>query len=341
MIEYTSCGLVELKFDGGGDAVTGMRFKGYGAVFGNVDKGGDLIEPGAFSAFLADMRAGKQEWPAMLSQHGAMGMTAQDMTPVGVWHNLGEDGKGLDTEGEFADTERGIELYKLGKMKPRPALKGLSIGYIAKESTPRTKPDEPSRRLKRIDLIEISPVTFPANGKARVSAVKSIEELTSLRDAEEVLRARGFSKTEAVAFVARIKGIGPGDPVVLLHGCGQDAAGFAAVTGMHRVADRGRFVVLFPEQDRLANAQGCWNWFDKAHQGHAGEPAMIAAMTRQIAQAHGVDGRDGRDAQGGDEPPPHEGQTHPGDDRRDPGEDELQERLHGCITLSLRLGMGG
>lgn len=194
-IEYTNCGLVELKFDGGGDAVTGMRFSGYGAVFGNVDKGGDVIEPGAFSNFLADMHAGKHEWPAMLSQHGAMGLTSQDMTPVGVWHDLAEDGKGLKTEGEFADTERGIELYKLGKMKPRPAINGLSIGYIAKELTPRSLPDEPRRRLKRIDLIEISPVTFPMNGKARISSVKSID---NERDLETwLMRDAGLSRKEA------------------------------------------------------------------------------------------------------------------------------------------------
>ena len=213
-IEYTRCGLIELKFDGGGDAVTGMRFQGYGAVFGNVDKGGDLIEPGAFSAFLADMRSGKQDWPAMLSQHGGMGLTAQDLTPVGIWHDLAEDGKGLMTEGEFADTDRGIELYKLGKMKPRPAITGLSIGYIAKQSVPRTMPDEPRRRLKQIDLIEISPVTFPMNGKARISAVKSLDEIASLADAEAFLReVGGLSKSQAVAFIARVKAAsGRGDP---------------------------------------------------------------------------------------------------------------------------------
>ena len=207
-IEYTSCGLIELKFDGGGDAVTGMRFQGYGAVFGNVDKGGDLIEPGAFASFLSDMRDGKQEWPAMLSQHGAMGLTTQDLTPVGIWHDLAEDGKGLKTDGEFADTERGIELYKLGKMKPRAAITGLSIGYIAKEFIPRTLPTDPRRRLKRIDLIEISPVTFPMNGKARIDSVKSIEELGSLSEIERHLRdVCGMSKSEATAMVSRVKSV--------------------------------------------------------------------------------------------------------------------------------------
>ena len=50
--------------------------------------------------------------------------------------------------------------------------------------------------------------------------------------------------------------------MVMLHGCGQDAQGFAASTRMNRIALRERFLVLYPEQDRLANVNGCWNWFD-------------------------------------------------------------------------------
>jgi Esterase PHB depolymerase len=50
--------------------------------------------------------------------------------------------------------------------------------------------------------------------------------------------------------------------LVMLHGCGQDASSFAAGSRMNRIAERERFMVLYPEQDRLANTQGCWNWFD-------------------------------------------------------------------------------
>ena len=39
-----------------------------------------------------------------------------------------------------------------------------------------------------------------------------------------------------------------------------------------------------------ANAQGCWNWFKHNHQGRErGEPALLAAMARHIAETHGVD----------------------------------------------------
>ncbi len=200
-IEFIECGLVELKFDGGGDAVTGMKFEGYGSVFGNIDAGGDVVEPGAFAAYLADVKNGKQQWPAMLSQHGGMGLTAQDMTPVGIWHDLAEDGKGLKSDGEFADTERGTELYKLAKMKPRPALNGLSIGYIAKEVIQRSKPDEPRRRLKRVDLTEISPVTFPMNRKARMTSVKALAD--NERELEAwLMRDAGLSLREAKTVIS-------------------------------------------------------------------------------------------------------------------------------------------
>lgn len=203
-MEHLNCGLIELKFAGSG--ADAMSFEGYGAVFGNVDGGGDLIEPGAFANFLADIKADRQPWPAMMSQHGAMGLTSEDLTPIGVWTDFAEDGHGLKVQGVLADTARGVEMYKLMKMKPRPAINGLSIGYIAKEAIPRSSPDEPRRRLKRLDLIEVSPVTRPMNGKARVTGVKNIEELFSLSEIESYLReAGGFSRNEAKTLIARIK----------------------------------------------------------------------------------------------------------------------------------------
>lgn len=50
--------------------------------------------------------------------------------------------------------------------------------------------------------------------------------------------------------------------VVMLHGCAQDAHALAASTKMNRLAQVGRFMVLYPEQDRLANLHNCWNWYD-------------------------------------------------------------------------------
>lgn len=197
--QHLNCGLIELKFAQAEDGAETMSFEGYGAVFGNVDAYGDVIEPGAFAAYLADVKNGKQNWPAMLLQHGGWGMSAEDLTPIGVWTELAEDGKGLKVAGKLADTPRGREIHQLMKMSPRPAIDGLSIGYIPKEWEQRSKPEDPRRRLKRIDLIEISPVTFPANRKARVESVKNGLGITA---AEAALRDAGFSRREAKAIVA-------------------------------------------------------------------------------------------------------------------------------------------
>lgn len=192
-MQNLTCNLLELKF-APDDAAT-MSFSGYGAVFGNVDSYGDVIEAGAFSKFLADVKAGEQPWPAMLSQHGGWQMSAEDMTPIGVWTDFSEDGHGLKVSGQLADTPRGKEMYALMKMSPRPAIDGMSIGYIAKEWEPRSKPEDPKRKLKRIDLIEVSLVTRPANGKARVESVKN--DWTE-RDFERLLtRDAGLSRSEA------------------------------------------------------------------------------------------------------------------------------------------------
>lgn len=227
-IEYLRCGFAgELKFADGDPAVS-RKFEGYGAVFKNVDSYGDVIEAGAFGKWLADIKAGKQDWPAMLSQHGAMGLTSEDLTPVGAYHDLWEDGTGLGLAGEYAATQRGNELNILMRMKPRPAINGLSIGYRPRKFTQGTKPGEPRRRLHEIDVVEISPVTFPANRKARASA-KSIELLSTVRDIEEYLCDGGMPKTMAVALIAKIKGIGPGDPVDANGGPGDQVAELKAL----------------------------------------------------------------------------------------------------------------
>lgn len=197
-MQNLTCNLRELKFaaDEGAQA---MSFTGYGAVFGNVDSYGDVIEAGAFSKFLADVKSGNQPWPAMLSQHGGWQMSAEDITPIGVWTDFAEDGHGLKVTGQLADTPRGLEMYKLMKMSPRPAIDGMSIGYIAKEWEPRSKPEDPKRKLKRIDLIEVSLVTRPANGKARVESVKN--DWTE-RDFERLLtRDAGLSRSDALVVI--------------------------------------------------------------------------------------------------------------------------------------------
>lgn len=65
--------------------------------------------------------------------------------------------------------------------------------------------------------------------------------------------------------------------VVVLHGCGQRALGFAHAAGFTREAERRRLRLLAPEQRRGANPHRCWNWFLPQAQHGRGELAVVLA----------------------------------------------------------------
>lgn len=171
-------------------------FEGYGSVFGVVDIYKEIVAAGAFGESLAALKsAGRM--PALLWQHRAG-------EPIGVYTEMHEDSIGLHVKGQLAlKTARGAEAHELLKMK---ALSGLSIGFVTREDSYDKVAGV--RTLKKLDLWEVSLVTFPANDAARISAVKTIESIESLADAESYLReSGGFSKAAATGLIARIKSL--------------------------------------------------------------------------------------------------------------------------------------
>lgn len=197
-IERREFGLVEVKL-AGDQAGT---FSGYGAIFGNVDAYGDVIEPGAFKDTLNDWKA-KGKWPKMLLQHGGIGLGSDDMLPVGQWDSMAEDSKGLKVSGHlFAlNTERGQYVYEGLKSGE---LDSLSIGYQTLDAEDQTRDGVTIRLLTKLKLWEVSIVTFPANEKATISSVKTLS-LDELRELEGILGERGLSRTDRATAVSVFK----------------------------------------------------------------------------------------------------------------------------------------
>lgn len=77
--------------------------------------------------------------------------------------------------------------------------------------------------------------------------------------------------------------------LVMLHGCGQTGGDLAAATRMNRLAARERFLVLYPEQERMANAHGCWNWFERRNGKAQAEAATLLAAVDKVACRYPVD----------------------------------------------------
>jgi poly(hydroxyalkanoate) depolymerase family esterase len=160
---------------------------------------------------------------------------------------------------------------------PRPTLRagaGTRPGLARSGWLPRRRAlpsSEPSglRRLHR----PASPVVKPPPGRF---------------DAFSYTNAAG---TRAYRLYVPASGTGGALPlIVMLHGGTQNAAAFAAATGMNDLAEREKFLVVYPEQARSANTGRYWNWFVPGHQRRdAGEPSLIAGITSQVTDHYQAD----------------------------------------------------
>jgi Escherichia/Staphylococcus phage prohead protease len=131
-----------------------MRFAGYAAVFGRVDRGGDVVRAGAFQRSLRH-KAGSVP---LLWQH-------DPARTIGRIEYLREDGRGLRVIARLSGGAAGLraaELLRAGKVA------GLSFGYL-----PRRSSGTAPRTLEEVELMEVSLVSVPMQPKARVHAVES------------------------------------------------------------------------------------------------------------------------------------------------------------------------
>jgi len=168
---------------------------GYGSVFGIVDGGNDVVMPGAFKKSLA-ARGGKPI--PMLWNH-------IDSFPIGKWTEITEDERGLKLTGRF--TMKSTKAQEIHALAMDGVISGLSIGYRAIDA--ETNETTGIRKLKELDLWEVSAVTFPMLEAAQIDDVKSsvgIEEFLSMSDRgqERTLTkrdARQLSRSAAIALM--------------------------------------------------------------------------------------------------------------------------------------------
>jgi HK97 family phage prohead protease len=134
-------------------------FEGYASLFGEADLGKDVVMPGAFSDSLRKRGA---TGVRLLWQH-------DPGQPIGRWLLIAEDRRGLRVRGKLnLAVERAREIHALMR---EGAVDGLSIGFRVE----RARAERPTglRRLEKLDLWEISVVTFPMLPDARVETVKT------------------------------------------------------------------------------------------------------------------------------------------------------------------------
>jgi len=165
----------------------GRTMEGYAATFGNVDLGGDIIHPGAFTKTLNE-RGPKVKF---LWQH-------DPGEPLGKPVEIREDGRGLFVKAIISDTQRGRDALALLK---DGAISEMSIGYEAvKGGTDYTKTGGSTvRNLREVKLYEFSIVSFPMNPQAEVTAIKSDEEMDTPKSekAGRVLSMRNITRIQS------------------------------------------------------------------------------------------------------------------------------------------------
>jgi len=135
-----------------------LVIEGYASLFGVKDLAGDVVRAGAFTRTLARHRT-MGAGVAMLFQHLGGGH-------AGRWTAMREDGRGLFVRGLVTDESPAgrTALGLIGEGK----LGGLSIGFIARDWSPRPSR---GRELREIELREVSLVTSPMLPGARFAAV--------------------------------------------------------------------------------------------------------------------------------------------------------------------------
>mgnify|MGYP001043924534 FL=1 len=155
-LKFKNFAIEQTKADESGNLI----IEGYGAVFGNIDSYGDIIEKGAFGNTLSERR----DRIAFAYQHDIW-------NPIGKILELREDEKGLWLKVMLSAAEKDIQT----KVK-EGILQELSIGYKEVSAHREVRDKNEVNVVTEIKLYEISLVTVAANPLARIEGMKADEK---------------------------------------------------------------------------------------------------------------------------------------------------------------------
>jgi uncharacterized protein len=156
------------------------------ASLDNINIVDTVIEKNAFANVIRKMEE-SNTLPKALIQH--------DYNDTGaIFTNIEENEEGLLVSGKFINTTKGNDLFVEVKTG---AISHMSIGFTIEEVL--FDAQQNLRIIKNVkELPEISFVTFPANGSARILDVKS-----NVRLFESQLRKIGFSQKESKTIISK------------------------------------------------------------------------------------------------------------------------------------------
>lgn len=155
-IKRLNVGVTDFKYD----KDTG-EFTCYGNVKGNIDHAQDRTMDGAYMDSINKHKS-NGTMPKMFWMHNPMEL------PVGVWTDMKEDSRGLWMKGRLSDTAMGRDIETLAK---DGALDSFSIGYRVIEE--KWNQEKRCNDLHKLDIIEVSWVTFACNEESRLQEIKS------------------------------------------------------------------------------------------------------------------------------------------------------------------------
>lgn len=165
-MENKSLALQEVEVKGEG---THLYLEGYAAVYGNIDSYRDIIQAGAFDAFLASEDAKRVKFCYNHDTHDV----------IGVVESLYSDEKGLKFKAKLSNTTRGKDV---GELIQDGALSEFSIGYRVEDATYR---EDGVRLLTKLFLYEFSVVSRAANPEATLTATERKEEAEEMSAPEK------------------------------------------------------------------------------------------------------------------------------------------------------------